>query len=63
MTRRSRFGREFQARPSRSGIRHDDGPIPDDLTLRTRRDRERISRVIAWAAIAAVVVAFGQGFI
>ena len=30
---------------------------------RIRTERETVSRWLAWAAIAAVVVAFGQGFI
>ena len=39
------------------------GPIPDDLTLRTRRDRERISRNIAWIATGFVVLTFAAGLI
>jgi len=50
-------------RRSRTGIRHDDGPIPDDLTLRTRRDRERLSRNIAWIATGFVVLTFAAGLI
>lgn len=50
----------MSAARSRAGIRHDDGPVPADYAARVRREREAVSRWLAWAAIAAVALAFGQ---
>lgn len=48
----------MSAARSRSGIRHDDGPIPADWACEQRRARERLSCHIAWLAIGFLVLAF-----
>jgi hypothetical protein len=48
-------------RSTRAGRRHDDGPIPADYAARIHR--ERVSALLALAAVVAVVAAFGQAFL
>jgi hypothetical protein len=49
------------SRRSRSAIRHDDGPIPD--AARIAAERHELSRWLAWAAIALMVITFGRHFV
>ena len=50
-------------RRTRTGIRHDDGPIPDEMARRVRHGRERLSRHLSWLAIGLVILSFGAGLI
>jgi hypothetical protein len=48
---------------SRSGIRHDDGPIPQDYAVRVLDERERVTRHLAWFAIGFALVAFAGPYL
>jgi len=48
-------------RRTRSGIRHDDGPIPADVAGQIARSRkDALSSLIAAAAIIGIIIAFGR---